>query len=118
MGKSRTDKIGSIKMHPPRQRISLVSIPFVLLFSAFLRARTTPRETFGPQSLRNRSSRRKWTTAWHSRLDHRSFGDTLASSAGNLIPFEGSPWMMGPFPNLHSSLAPARWVFTNQRFVN
>jgi hypothetical protein len=32
-GKSGTDRIGPIEMHPPCQRISLVSIPFVPAFS-------------------------------------------------------------------------------------
>jgi hypothetical protein len=37
--------IGPMEMHPPCQRISLVSIPFVLL----LFKETTPREPFAPQ---------------------------------------------------------------------
>jgi hypothetical protein len=52
-----------MEMHPPCERISLVSIRFVLLSSR----KTTPREPFFDHSnCENALSRRTWATAWHN----------------------------------------------------
>jgi hypothetical protein len=45
-GKSRTNRIGPSEMHPPCQRISLGSIPFVRLASR----KTNPRKPFAVRS--------------------------------------------------------------------